>query len=649
MTDARQPTRTASRIADQLAARLDGHATSDEAFVVSIYGEWGIGKTRCLRDIETLFALRLDAAFASADAAPPADFVVPVFFDPWQYEHEEHLVVPLMKTIELTLERAAARAEAAQLAARGTVATMAGGVVAVAQAARKAGGVFGDVAVALLSGFKFKFAPLKEVIGFEAEFAPKDAFEASRKAAELRGAGGERLPLDAARRLVAEVQPRAPAAEAALKRLGARESLYFDARGALEALTRRALDRPALRLVVLIDDLDRCLPEKAVQVLESVKLFLNVPGFSFVLAVDDEIVERGVAHRYRDYLAVGAGGLQAPISGAEYLEKIVHLPVHLPRWTEGEAADFLRATWPALFTAPGGSDAAVLRTAELVELMLRAVPLVPRKLIRLAEALEFQWRHFEALNTTGLWHALHAARLIALQQLYPRLYRHLRLRDNRYWRMFELKRDAYGEPVLANGESLNDLRWQFDVRRRDGQLPARPEAAAPSSPPSAPSAAIADTQREQLTLLELIDEAAQQRGNPDPLQLFAPGPRGFAPRDRQPEGISLRLKSYKDFARLYLHGLPPDIDPLTMALEPRRIAELADADRDALMDRLLNADTPGRREFLQQHPLDGRLPDDFLDDLLRRVDADRRADADWLADLWALTSADQQARLISTP
>ncbi len=39
------------------------------------------------------------------------------------------------------------------------------------------------------------------------------------------------------------------------------------------------------RLVVFVDDLDRCLPEKAVEVLEAVKLFLDVEGFIFVMGV----------------------------------------------------------------------------------------------------------------------------------------------------------------------------------------------------------------------------------------------------------------------------------------------------------------------------------------------------------------------------
>ncbi len=124
------------------------------------------------------------------------------------------------------------------------------------------------------------------------------------------------------------------------------DSIYFDLHEQMEQITGRSNNDAGvkLNLLFLIDDLDRCLPEKAVQVMESVKLFLDARGCAFVLALDEEVVERGIMHRYRDYLFQGGGGLQKsgdesvenqltqlPITGAEYLEKIIQLPIHLPR------------------------------------------------------------------------------------------------------------------------------------------------------------------------------------------------------------------------------------------------------------------------------------------------------------------------------
>jgi hypothetical protein len=75
------------------------------------------------------------------------------------------------------------------------------------------------------------------------------------------------------------------------------------------------------RLVVFIDDLDRCIPENAITVLESLKLYLDNPHCVFVLGMDREIVELGIKNRY---------GEVVQLSGREYLEKIVQLPFFLP-------------------------------------------------------------------------------------------------------------------------------------------------------------------------------------------------------------------------------------------------------------------------------------------------------------------------------
>ena len=44
------------------------------------------------------------------------------------------------------------------------------------------------------------------------------------------------------------------------------------------------------KIVVLIDDLDRCLPRHIIENLEAIKLFLNVPKTAFVIAADKFIV-----------------------------------------------------------------------------------------------------------------------------------------------------------------------------------------------------------------------------------------------------------------------------------------------------------------------------------------------------------------------
>ena len=53
-------------------------------------------------------------------------------------------------------------------------------------------------------------------------------------------------------------------------------------------------------LVVLIDDLDRCSPERLIENLEAIKLFLNVENTAFVIGADPRIVRHAIAVRYRE-------------------------------------------------------------------------------------------------------------------------------------------------------------------------------------------------------------------------------------------------------------------------------------------------------------------------------------------------------------
>lgn len=52
------------------------------------------------------------------------------------------------------------------------------------------------------------------------------------------------------------------------------------------------------RLIIFIDDLDRLSPEVAVELLEVMKLFMDVPSCIFILAIDYEVVVSGVRKKF---------------------------------------------------------------------------------------------------------------------------------------------------------------------------------------------------------------------------------------------------------------------------------------------------------------------------------------------------------------
>ncbi|MDB9308420.1 P-loop NTPase fold protein [Aphanizomenon sp. CS-733/32] len=82
--------------------------------------------------------------------------------------------------------------------------------------------------------------------------------------------------------------------------------------------------RGIARIVLYIDDLDRCPPDKVVQVLEAVQLLLNTNIFIIVLAIDDRYIGRALEQVYRGVLKRGG----TP-SGVDYLEKIIQIPYRM--------------------------------------------------------------------------------------------------------------------------------------------------------------------------------------------------------------------------------------------------------------------------------------------------------------------------------
>jgi KAP family P-loop domain len=102
------------------------------------------------------------------------------------------------------------------------------------------------------------------------------------------------------------------------------------------ALLQKAIDDisggGARRVVIFVDDLDRCQPDSALEMLESMKLLFGVEGCVFVVALDQEIVKKAIASKY---------GANAEVSGEEYVKKIFQVPFTLPRTGISQLPDYL--------------------------------------------------------------------------------------------------------------------------------------------------------------------------------------------------------------------------------------------------------------------------------------------------------------------
>lgn len=192
--------------------------------------------------------------------------VITIWFNAWQYEQDDNPLIPLVGTIVQALEKN-----------RTFSSRLADGGKALVRALR-----------AIVYGFSAKAEV--QVPGFakiEAGFVAKDMIERE-----------EALSPD-------------PLID---------QSLYYRA---FDALAHAPLPSKA-RVVVLIDDLDRCFPDKALRLLEGIKLVLSQKGFIFIIGVARRVLEGYLQHRYREEFGI------ANFDGSAYLDKIVQLAFPIP-------------------------------------------------------------------------------------------------------------------------------------------------------------------------------------------------------------------------------------------------------------------------------------------------------------------------------
>ena len=312
----------------------------DDPLVIGIFGEWGAGKSALLKLIHKKAEANLAAQIAARADDAGFSLTVPVGFQPWKYEHEEHLHVPMVVHVLNALKDA--------LKQDPTV------VQSLVETSGKAVAIVEKAAPAIAKGAKvaraiFPIAKkiLKSISFFGVSIDLPDDLEDWLEAAADAGGAKEKAKDEAAAKVDKSAIGNVP-------KHVADGSYFYRIHELLGALTRpgtyekrkslfdhaELTPQTRINFVIFIDDLDRCLPEKAVQTLELIKTVFNTESFAFVLALDEEVIERGIGHRYQAYNFAGKKP-EMPITGFEYLEKIVHLPFKLPALTEKQARHFV--------------------------------------------------------------------------------------------------------------------------------------------------------------------------------------------------------------------------------------------------------------------------------------------------------------------
>ena len=83
-------------------------------------------------------------------------------------------------------------------------------------------------------------------------------------------------------------------------------------------------------IVVLLDDLDRCPPNRIVEILEAVNLFFDDLPFVTIFGLSSSVVSKAIANEYKFLLRKEAQLDEMEAFGRSFLQKIIHIPFQLP-------------------------------------------------------------------------------------------------------------------------------------------------------------------------------------------------------------------------------------------------------------------------------------------------------------------------------
>ena len=91
------------------------------------------------------------------------------------------------------------------------------------------------------------------------------------------------------------------------------------------------------QLIVLIDDLDRCLPDTAIETLEAIRLFLFTSKTAFIVAADEGMIEYAVRKHFPGLNESSSSNIYA----RNYLEKLIQVPFRIPALGDVETKTYI--------------------------------------------------------------------------------------------------------------------------------------------------------------------------------------------------------------------------------------------------------------------------------------------------------------------
>lgn len=259
----------------------------DSSVTIGVHGDWGAGKSSVLHMIEAAF---------ETDGTAANEGSLCIRFNGWEYQGFEDAKIALIESVTTQL-----------IDKQGSTAKIKGTIQRVRDSidwlkvAKRGGGLLFDLATGL---------PLATMAMTAESALSNPAALATRENAET---------------VAAEVK-------GVLKEKPVSRSVPTELKEFREAFAELLSNAKVRRLVVLVDDLDRCLPETAIQTLEAIRLFASLPSTVFVIGADERMIEYAVRRHFKN-LPDDETYRGYPRA---YLEKLIQVPFRIPSLGEAE-------------------------------------------------------------------------------------------------------------------------------------------------------------------------------------------------------------------------------------------------------------------------------------------------------------------------
>ncbi|AWP59147.1 MULTISPECIES: Qat anti-phage system ATPase QatA [Pseudomonadota] len=260
-------------------------AKPDHPVTIGVHGDWGAGKSSVLEMIEAGFA--------------DQDDVLCLKFNGWRFQGFEDAKIALIEGIVTGLVEKRPALKKAAVAVKDVFRR-----IDWLKVAKRAGGL----ALTAFTGI-----PTPEQIG---------AIVGSLEA----------LVADPAKLLTKENLSTAIDEAKAVLKPGESKNVPEEVEAFRKAFDQLLKDAGIKQLVVLIDDLDRCLPDTAIETLEAIRLFVFTARTAFVVAADEAMIEYAVRKHFPD-LPDSTGPRDY---ARNYLEKLIQVPFRIPALGETE-------------------------------------------------------------------------------------------------------------------------------------------------------------------------------------------------------------------------------------------------------------------------------------------------------------------------